>query len=269
MSGKNKRKFINKTITDEEKDTVLRTAVTVAVVLLILGIIVVVIRLMNPRVDTKDGIKKLQQMEAVEVTEVDSQIQELEEAERAADEEWVNRPANEKFANAFVIGDSITQGLYEYGVLDQSHVQADRGAGVCGVGSELAETHIAKVIELQPQVLFLAYGMNDIKGANADAGVFAETYKGVIDRLKEALPKTRIYVNSVLPVQQHVIDENAGYGAIPQYNEQLEKLCEEEEITFIDNGSLVKEEYYSEDGIHVAPEYYTGWVDHMAEVAKL
>lgn len=269
MSEKNKRKFINQTITDEEKDTVLRTAVTVAGVLLFLGIAVVVIRLMNPRVDTKDGIMKLQQMEAIEVTEVDRQIQELEEAERAADEEWANRPANEKFVNAFVIGDSITQGLYEYGVLDQSHVQADRGAGVCGSESELAEAHIAKAIELKPQVLFLAYGMNDIKGANADAGVFAEAYKGVLDRLKEALPKTRIYVNSVLPVQQYVIDENDEYGCIPQYNEQLEKLCEEEDVTFIDNRSLVKEEYYSADGIHLSPEFYTSWVNHMAEVAKL
>lgn len=269
MSEKSKRKYINKTINDEEKDKVLRAAVTIAVVLLALGLLVVVIRLMNPRVDTKDGIKRLQQMEQIEVTEVDRQIQELEEAERAADEEWANRPANEKFANALVIGDSITQGLYEYGVLDQSHVQADRGAGVCGSGSELAGTHIEKAIELQPQILFLAYGMNDIKGANADAEVFAEAYKGVIDRLREALPETKIYVNSVLPVQQHVIDENAGYGSIPQYNEQLKKLCEEEQITFIENGDLVKEEYYSDDGIHVAPEYYTGWVERMAEVAKL
>ena len=52
-------------------------------------------------------------------------------------------------------------------------------------------------------------------------------------------------------------------------NEELEKLCEEEDVIFIDNTDLVKEEYYSEDGIHMAPDYYTEWVDHMAEVAKL
>ena len=40
-------------------------------------------------------------------------------------------------------------------------------------------------------------------------------------------------------------------------------------MIFIDNTDLVKEEYYSEDGIHMAPDYYTEWVDHMAEVAKL
>ena len=49
----------------------------------------------------------------------------------------------------------------------------------------------------------------------------------------------------------------------------LKALCEKEDVTFIDNGSLVKEEYYTEDGIHMQPDYYTEWVNHMAEVAGL
>ena len=46
-------------------------------------------------------------------------------------------------------------------------------------------------------------------------------------------------------------------------------LCEELEITFIDNTDLVKEEYYSQDGVHMAPEFYTEWVNRMVEVAGL
>lgn len=118
-------------------------------------------------------------------------------------------------------------------------------------------------------MLFLAYGMNDIKAARGNAKAFAKAYKAVLERLKESLPDTRIYVNSILPVRQSVIDENEWYGNIGEYNKKLEALCEKEDVTFIDNGSLVKEEYYTEDGIHMQPDYYTEWVNHMAEVADL
>ena len=47
------------------------------------------------------------------------------------------------------------------------------------------------------------------------------------------------------------------------------ELCEEEGVTFIDNQSLVKDEYYTEDGIHLASDYYGEWVNHMAEAAEL
>lgn len=148
-------------------------------------------------------------------------------------------------------------------------MQADRGTGVSEAADNKIEEHLAKAEELKPQVLFLAYGMNDIEATRGDAKAFAKTYKAVLDRLKESLPDTRIYVNSILPVKQSVIDENEWYGNIGEYNKALEALCEKEDVTFIDNGSLVKEEYYTEDGIHMQPDYYTEWVNHMAEVAGL
>lgn len=265
MGDRDKRKVRE----NEEKDAVLRIAVTVAVILLVIGIIIVVIKVLNPKADTEKGLQKLKQMEKTDVTQVDKKIQELEDAERQADEEWASRPASEKFANALVMGDSVTQGLSEFGVLDAAYVQADRGTGVSEASENKIEEHIAKAEELKPQVLFLAYGMNDVEATRGNAKAFAKAYKAVLERLKESLPDTRIYVNSILPVKQSVIDENEWYGNIDQYNEKLEALCEKEDVTFIDNGSLVKEEYYTEDGIHMEPDYYTQWVDHMAEVAGL
>lgn len=95
---------------NEEKDAVLRIAVTVAVILLIIGIIVVVVKVLNPKADTQKGLQKLKQMEQTDVAKVDKKIRKLEEAERQADEEWASRPASEKFVNALVMGDSVTQG---------------------------------------------------------------------------------------------------------------------------------------------------------------
>ena len=168
-----------------------------------------------------------------------------------------------------MIGDSITQGLYEYGVLDQANVMADRGTEVSEVSSEKIQEHIAKAKELKPQALFLAYGMNDVEAVRGDADAFIKAYRPIIEDLKKTLPDTKIYINSILPAAESVISQNEWYGNIPEFNQKLEELCEEERVTFIDNTSLVKDEYYADDGIHMAPDYYTGWVDHMAEVAEL
>lgn len=208
-------------------------------------------------------------MDQADVSKVNKKIKKLEDEERKAQQEADDRPASEKFADTLVIGDSITQGLYQYGVLDQANVQADRGTGVSdGDNDKLAE-HIAKAKEMKPSALFLAYGMNDIGTLNGDADSFVKAYKTVIKDLKKALPDTKIYVNSVLPAAQSAIDQNAVYEKVPEFNEKLKKLCEKEDVTFIDNTDLVKQEYYASDGIHMSPAYYKEWVNHMAEVAEL
>ncbi len=266
---KKQEKKTKKKTKSEERDVVLRVAVTAMIVWMIFGGIVFAIGVMNPREDPRAGLARLEQMEAADTDEIDGQIQALEEAERAADEAWANRPVNEKFANAYVLGDSIAQGLYENAVLDGSLVTAEQDTGVCKSEISMIENHVSRAIEVSPQVLFLSYGLKDIEAASGNADIFAMAYKNVLDTLKDSLPETRIYVNCVLPVQQFVTDENEWYGSIPEYNEKLKELCAEEGVTFIDNSSLAKDEYYSEDGIHLTNEYYAEWVNHMAEIAEL
>ena len=250
----------------EERDIVLRLAVTA---MLIIGGIVFAVGVMNPREDPRKGLEKLTQMEEADTAEIDAQIKELEEAERAADEAWANRSVSEKFANSYVLGDSIAQGLYESQALDKSFVTAERDTGVCETEVSMIKNHVSKAVEISPQVLFLAYGKNDIKAASGDAEIFGAAYRRVLKELKEKLPDTKIYVNSILPVTQEVIDEDELYRNIPEYNRKLMELCEEEGVTFIDNKSLVKDEYYTEDGIHMTSDYYGEWVNHMAEATKL
>ena len=263
------REIAEKTETVKEKDQVLRIAVILAVIVFVVGVIIVAVRLSNPQKDTTKGTKILAAMDQADVSKVNKKIKKLEDEERKAQQEADDRPASEKFADTLVIGDSITQGLYQYGVLDQANVQADRGTGVSdGDNDKLAE-HIAKAKEMKPSALFLAYGMNDIGTLNGDADSFVKAYKTVIKDLKKALPDTKIYVNSVLPAAQSAIDQNAVYEKVPEFNEKLKKLCEKEDVTFIDNTDLVKQEYYASDGIHMSPAYYKEWVNHMAEVAEL
>ena len=56
---------------------------------------------------------------------------------------------------------------------------------------------------------------------------------------------------------------------IPQFNEILKQICEEEEVTFIDNSELISDELYEQDGIHFRPQYHEKWAKHMVMVAGL
>lgn len=253
----------------EEQDKILRMAVIVVVVLLIIGGIIVAVKLLNPRVDITEGTKKLKELEQTDLKAAESKIEELEEAERAADEERKSRPVNERFANCLVLGDSITQGLYEFGIMDQSLVIAEKGAEVTRPEETGTMGMIQKAEAASPRCLFLTFGMNDVEAARGDASVFAEGYGRVLDEIKNTMPDTKVYVNCVLPADKQAIEANEWYGNIPQYNEKLKELCEEKDVIFIDNTSLVKDEYYADDGIHQAPDYYPGWVENMAEAADL
>ena len=230
---------------EKEKDRVLQTAVIVAVAILVIGGITVARRLSNPQKDTKKGTEILKTMDEMDVSKADKKIKELETQEREAEQDAEEQPASEKFADCLVLGDSITQGLYEYGVLDQANVQADRGAGVSAGDNEKLADHIARAKEMKPSVLFLSYGMNDVGAQNGDADGFIKAYRPVIRDLKKSLPDTKIYVNSILPTAQIAIDQNSVYAKIPEFNQKLKKLCEKEKVTFIDNTELVKQEYIS------------------------
>lgn len=252
-----------------EEDHVLRFAVLTVIVLFVIGAVVVGIKMLNPRVDASEGRKKLEELNKADVEKIDEKIQELEKAEIQADEERQNRPNNEKFAGCLVLGDSITQGLYEYNVLDESLVIATKGVEVHRPDATGLTEILDKAVQAAPQKVFLAFGMNDVEADSGDADVFVRDYKEVLDRIRKELPDTVIFVNSILPANQYAVGKTPAYENIPAFNQALEELCREEGAIFIDNTDIVKEEYYEEDGVHMKADYYPVWTEHMVEVAEL
>ncbi len=219
------------------------------------------------QIDTTEGLSKLNEMNEIDVQTVDAGIQELEKEEKQADEEWQNRSFDEKFEGCMVIGDSITQGLYEYNVLEEEFVSAAKGVGTHDPDGEELAGLINKVVSAKPQKIFVAFGMNDIGYGSAEE--FKSNYVTVIEKLEKALPDAQIYINSILPANENAVSRQSAYADVPEYNQKLEEICDEMGLTYIDNTGLVKEEYYASDGIHVSSDYYPVWADHMAEAAEL
>lgn len=326
-----------------EKDRILRLAVMAVIVLFVAGGIVVGIRLLNPRVDATEGRKLLREMEQTDVTSVEKEIQALEDAETEAEEKRKSQPISKRLEGTLVLGDFIAKGLNDYEEFNSDLVVSGEDVSVGSPEESGLNLLIAKAVEAKPQKLFLCIGMNDVRG-QGNVETFQTSYQSVVAQIKESLPDTEIYVNSILPpgsgVSADTTDSASDSGAdatdsesetasdsgdgtdsasdsaddsgtesgdgtdsasesgdgadssasdggdgtdsasdtadssvddseVAEYNEKLKELCKEEKLTFIDNSSLIKAEYYEEDGLHVTDGYYAVWLPHMADAAGL
>lgn len=248
-----------KKVNKRKKTLYIRGAVGFTTIALLVAFGIVKFR--TKKVDTTEGLLYIEQASAVDISSIEKKIQEIERAEGTKDD-----AANYKavFQNAVIMGDSITEGMLEYDILNASSVVAKIGSSVVDLDDQ-----IEIVQKINPQIIFLAYGMNDIRTTNGHAEVFRESYEKLLNDLKKKVPNARIFVNSIFPVQDKVVEEIPEYQALNKYNKQLKKLCDKYQLTFIDNTSLVSEDDYEPDGIHLKSSFYPYWLDHMAEVSAL
>lgn len=108
-------------------------------------------------------------------------ILELERSEMEANPELYSQSMKARFSNALVLGDSITEGFVEYDFLRESSVIAELGMKVTDVTEKLDT-----IRTLNPQTVFLSYGMNDIAVTGGDAKVFKENYKEVLEDIRRS-----------------------------------------------------------------------------------
>lgn len=212
------------------------------------------------RVDTSQGLEIIKNAEAGDATAIELKIQSLD----AQSQLGGDRSLKEIFSSAVIMGDSLTQGFAEYDVLSSSSVVAEAGVSLAGL-----DTQIEKVKEINPQYIFLAYGLNDVIATKGDTAKFTELYKNAVKQIQAELPNARIFVNSLFPVRSDAAKEEPSYQEIDAYNEALQELCDQQQITFIDNTKLVEDSDYEEDGVHLKSLFYPRWAVRMAEVTSL
>ena len=77
---------------------------------------------------------------------------------------------------------------------------------------------------MDPQIVFLAYGMNDVTKTNGDVDKFIKDYSDVIKKIQKAMPDAHIFVNAVFPVQESAVEKEPALANIADYNEKLEAI---------------------------------------------
>lgn len=210
------------------------------------------------KIDTSEGLEIIHKAEDSNVTAIETKIQKLEKKESSGEE---TRSLKERFASTAVFGDEVTEGFIEYDVLNVSSV-------ISGTGMEWKE-QVAKLKEVNPKVVFVAYCANDILDSEGDTEAYIKKYRKRVEEIREALPDASIFVNSLLDVNSAAVSVEKQYKKLEDYNQELREMCDKMQIGFTDNSALTLTQYYEEDGIHFKSGFYPVWAERMAEVASL
>lgn len=180
-------------------------------------------------------------------------------------------------SNIVFLGDSIT----DYG--DWSEWFDNTKIINRGISGDRAEWLVARmdpIIEGQPAKLFLMIGTNDLAAGAAPESVVENICK-VIDRILAESPRTRLYVESLFPVNGEAFKEKVSKkkhwskgDEIIAVNKALESECAKRGVPYIDvYSSLVDDkgmldERYTNDGLHLMADGYKVWVELLRPYVK-
>ncbi|MEJ5964054.1 GDSL-type esterase/lipase family protein [Pedobacter immunditicola] len=166
------------------------------------------------------------------------------------------------------LGNSITERGMWHELLPGKLI-VNRGIGGDNTFGVLAR--IRPIIASQPQKVFLLIGINDI-GRGLPVEVIADNYEEIIQRFQKGSPKTTLYVQSVLPMNEDILSaaylKNKGHLVI-ELNTKLKALAAKYDLNYLNiydvfnegNNKLKPE--FTIDGIHLKPAAYAVWVEYL------
>ena len=162
------------------------------------------------------------------------------------------------------IGNSITDGGEWSELFNDIHI---KNRGISGDISAGIIKRIDKIAKGKPAKVFLLIGVNDL-ARNISPDSVVKNILLVAAYLKQESPSTKLFVQSILPVND-MFEKFAGHTnkgqQIKQVNEKLNQKADEYQYTFIDlhtsfcneNKKLKKE--LTNDGLHLTGEGYLLW----------
>ncbi|MBS5795864.1 MAG: hypothetical protein KH100_09020 [Dysgonomonas mossii] len=171
------------------------------------------------------------------------------------------------------LGNSLTQGgkWNEYFPTQKPVNRGIAGDNTLGMLNRLNEIIIAK-----PKKVFLMAGINDISLSRSNEKIMIGI-KSIIYQIETGSPYTKIYVQSLLPINnnrnvyQRMLNKE---WQIELLNKELKAFCEKENITFINiypaflSEDRTLDARYTTDGLHLNDNGYTVWVDQIRKYVE-
>lgn len=171
------------------------------------------------------------------------------------------------YENTVFMGDSITESLSEFEILDSYNVISNKGDTVVK-----ALQNIDKLQGINPKNLVLLYGMNDViefdsNLSSQDSGTFKEKYIELINSIKSVLPRTNIYLISPLPVMDNAVETNYRLTNenLNEFRLKVDEVANVTGSTYINVSSIISENDYlhEQDGIHYKYDFYPLLLDYL------
>ncbi len=246
-----------------------RLLAELAAVVVIIGI-VIFIALSGQNIttdDIKEGRAYIEGLEATDTASVEEQVKELRKKERKAALESGDLDVWSQFTDIAILGDSRAVGFYSYNLVDESRVFATGGATIRDI-----EQYTDQLVALNPSSIIFCYGLNDISiGYWDNVDDYIAEQDQIIADLKEAMPNTTIYINSIIPAIDPAFERSEKWRDIPEWNDAIRQHCEDNNIPYIDITEDVEahEDLYDVDGIHMQKAFYEYWaIDMITEVTE-
>ncbi|MES2266192.1 MAG: GDSL-type esterase/lipase family protein [Bacteroidota bacterium] len=149
-----------------------------------------------------------------------------------------------------------------------------------GIGGDITYgvlKRINDVIARQPKKLFILLGINDI-GKDIPDSVIAYNYFKIIKQVKAGSPGTKIYVQSILPLNPTLKGFPQHYDKaehIPRVNAMLKAQAVSLGYTYINLHPIFLDKQnrldakYTNEGLHLKPEAYVVWVNYLKKMKYL
>ncbi len=171
------------------------------------------------------------------------------------------------------LGNSITDGCDWSELFRNSNI---KNRGISGDITDGILFRLDEVVRSKPNQIFIMIGVNDLS-QNKTPDYVLTIYSKILLAIKEASPKTQVFVQSILPVNDGFgkFGNHTNKGAeIKQVNKQLASLARNFNYSYIDlteafsdkDGKLLKE--YTNDGLHLTAAGYLAWKDEIKRFLK-
>ncbi len=227
------------------------------------------IKKMIKEIEEDQKSKEIEEKKEVLVEEENN----VEDNNKSSEEKKVTQPKKvknsnykEHFKNDLFVGDSLTDSLSFYEILEDKNVIAKLGLTLIGGKKEIDD-----IVKVNPSNIYLMFGMNDIL-RKIDGNQFADEYAEFIHSIHEKLPNANIYVQSIPPVSSHVKKKKPllNNENIDKFNEALKTMCKDENVSFLDLRPIFEEneDLIEPDGIHLKYKFYKLWLDYIIDNVK-
>lgn len=166
------------------------------------------------------------------------------------------------------LGNSITFGVDWYELLQMPQA---RNRGISGDMTFGVLERLQEIIDGKPAKLFILIGVNDVL-RNVPDNYIINNYNKIISRVTKGSPNTRIYIQSILPINETFAQRKNNIGKserILAVNQALKQIAENYHVTYIDLHTAFKtpegmlDASLTYDGLHLNLNGYQRWKETL------
>jgi lysophospholipase L1-like esterase len=164
------------------------------------------------------------------------------------------------------LGDSITSGT-EWAELFENCKIKNRGISANTI--ENIQLRIDEVVSSKPDKIFLMIGINDL--ISLSAKTVAKNLKELVSTIRKLSPGTKLYVQSILPVNNSVARTGRKNKDVVYVNSEISAFCKDKtNVEYIDLYDVLADEEgnlkaeYTYDGAHLNGAAYLKWKEVIA-----